>query len=119
MYHSAKLDHQHQPSLIWIFAGQLEAALDSATWLQTTRELRNLGWEMTLVAFGCPKSQTIGGTQVECISSPDIYILRQVIFHLKLIGLILSRWSKIDLILFSQPSAPWLVPLRFPAILYW
>lgn len=101
-----------QPHLIWIFAGELETTLDAATWLNTTRELRKLGWQMTLVAAGTDGIHTISGTQVYCISAPNIYFLGKFIFHLKLLFYIISKWSTTSLVLFNQPSAPWLLPLN-------
>ena len=104
--------HSNQPHLIWIFAGELETTLDAATWLNTTRELRKLGWSMTLVAAGTSGEHTIDGTKVYCISAPNIYFLGKFIFHLKLLFYIFSKWSTTGLILFNQPSAPWLLPLN-------
>jgi glycosyltransferase involved in cell wall biosynthesis len=107
-----------QPYLVWVYGGRLESALDSATWLNTTRELRNLGWNMTLIASGPTGVHTISGTEVYCIYSPDVYLLRHIVFNIKLVGYILSRWSSISLILFNQVSAPWLLPLNILRILF-
>jgi glycosyltransferase involved in cell wall biosynthesis len=101
-----------QPHLIWVFSGKFETTLDAATWLNTTRELRKLGWHMTLVAAGADGEHMISDTNVYCLSAPNIYILGKLIFHVKLLFYILSKWSKTSLILFNQPSAPWLLPLN-------
>lgn len=106
-----------QSHLIWIFAGELETTLDAATWVNTTRELRKLGWSMTLVAAGSNGEHTIDGTKVYCISAPNIYFLGKLIFHLKLLFYIISKWSTTSLILFNQPSAPWLLPLNIIRII--
>jgi glycosyltransferase involved in cell wall biosynthesis len=115
-------NHKHnlpaQPSLVWVYGGRLESALDAATWLNTTRELRNLGWNMTLIASGPSGVHMISGTEVLCIYSPDVYLLRHIIFNIKLIAYIFSRWSSISLILFNQVSAPWLLPLNILRILF-
>jgi glycosyltransferase involved in cell wall biosynthesis len=103
--------------LIWVYGARFDSVLDGATWLNTTNELRNLGWKITLVAAGNQGNQIISGTEVYCISCPDIYILRQIIFHLKLIVYIVLKWSSTSHILFSQLSAPWLIPLNILRIL--
>lgn len=98
--------------LIWIFSGQLDQALDASTWTFTARELRQLGWNMELIANGKDGRKMVNGTEVLCFSSPRIYLLRQIIYHLKIILYIILKWSRVDLILFNQPSAPWLLPLK-------
>lgn len=106
-----------QPHLVWVYGGSLESGLDAATWLNTTRELRNLGWDMTLIASGPAGIYKVSDTEVLHLNSTDIYLLRHIIFNIKLVGYILSRWSSISLILFNQPSAPWLLPLNIFRIL--
>lgn len=109
---AAEQQPSHQkPFLLWISPGRLEAALDASTWLETTRELRYLGWDMMLLESGKSGNHTINGVEVHSISNPDIYILRQVIYHLKIVFFILAKWSKVHLILFSQTTIPWLIPL--------
>lgn len=99
--------------LVWVFPGRLDTYLSAATWLQPTRELRNLGWKVTLLNFGKRGIENIGGVEVQNLPSPDIYFLRQFVFHFNVVGFILSNWKSIDLILISQSSASWILPLRF------
>jgi glycosyltransferase involved in cell wall biosynthesis len=103
---------QALPHLLWVYPGALAHALDAATWIETTRELRQLGWRVTLVAAGPNGYQQIRGIEVLCISRPEIYFLRQVVFHGRLWIMILRQWSTEDVILFHQMSALWLLPLR-------
>jgi glycosyltransferase involved in cell wall biosynthesis len=107
----AKNREPHKPFLLWISPGRLEAALDASTWLETTRELRNLGWNMMLLESGKSGKHQINGVEVHSISNPDVYILRQVIYHLKIVFFILANWSTTHLVLFSQTTIPWLIPL--------
>ncbi|MBN1427331.1 MAG: glycosyltransferase [Anaerolineae bacterium] len=102
-----------QPHLIWINPSSLTDQLDAATWLQTTAELRRLGWCVTLVIYGDADCRSIGGVDVHCIRTPQIYLLRQVIFHIQCIFLILRQWRICDVILFYAMSAPWVLPLIF------
>jgi glycosyltransferase involved in cell wall biosynthesis len=43
---------------------------------------------------------------------PGSFFMGQVVFHLKVIFILLRQWARWDLILFHQLSAPWLLPLR-------
>lgn len=98
-------------NMIWVFNGCLRTTLDAATWLKTTVELRRLGWNVNLICAGDDGEQTIRGVDVFCISTPDIYFIRQVVFHSKLFFFLLDHIHETDVILFQQPSAPWIYPI--------
>lgn len=112
MIHDEGRRKSKQPHLYWVYPGSLFEALDSATWLESTNELRKLGWQVTLVGMCSPGNTSIRDIDMTCVSSPDAYLLRQVIFHLRVIRLILQDFVNIDIILFHQMSVPWLLPLR-------
>lgn len=99
-------------SVVWIYSGSFVTALDSATWLKSVQELRNLGWRVTLVAVGLSGYQQICGVEVLCIPRTEIYLLRQVTFHIRVLWFILQQFTAIDLILFHELSAPWILPLQ-------
>lgn len=103
--------------IVWIYSGSLAAALDAATWLQTVKELRRFGWGVTLVAVGPKGYRQISGVEVLCISRPEIYLFRQVVYHLKALHFIARQWATTDIILFHETSAVWIVPLRLIRIL--
>jgi hypothetical protein len=90
----------------------LAADLDAATWLETVKELRSFGWRVTLVAAGPDGCHQIRGVEVLCIPRPDIYLVGQLAFHGRVLSLIMRQWTTVDVILFDQMSAPWLLPLR-------
>ena len=98
--------------LIWVFPDSLFEVLDSATWLETTNELRKLGWQVTLISMGPPGKTAIRDISVTCISPPNIYFLRQVIFHFNVLQIIIQNIENIDIVLFHQMSVPWLLPIR-------
>ena len=102
----------HLPHLVWVFPGSLTEVLDSATWLETTRELRKLGWRVTLVNAGPSGWQSIQGVETFNISQPDMYFAGKFIFHIKLLFFLIKWWAEIELIMFHQISAPWILPLR-------
>jgi glycosyltransferase involved in cell wall biosynthesis len=98
--------------LAWIYAGSLAGALDASTWLRTSKELRALGWRVTLIGAGDRGLQDISGMDVLCFSRPEIYILRQVAFHLRVLGWLYAHCGTTDIILFHEMSAAWILPLR-------
>ncbi len=97
----------HQPHIVWIYTGSLSRAMDAATWLRTVEEMRNSGWNVTLIAVGPDGYRQIRGVEVLCISRPEIYLLRQVVYHLRVISFIVRRLASTDLVLFHESSAPW------------
>jgi glycosyltransferase involved in cell wall biosynthesis len=107
-------DHRSSAQLhiVWIYSGSLAAALDAATWLKTVKELRSFGWRVTLLAVGPDGCHQIRGVEVLCIPRPEVYLLRQVAFHLRVLQVVVRQWATIDLILFHEISAPWILPLR-------
>jgi glycosyltransferase involved in cell wall biosynthesis len=81
--------------------------LDAATWLVPTQEMMNSGWDVTLMVSGDPRQTHVGNVAVHHISTPDIFLLRQVVFHTKVIKS-LCRWlDLIDVLLFHEASSPW------------
>jgi glycosyltransferase involved in cell wall biosynthesis len=99
--------------VVWVYTEPAIQRLDAATWLETTRELRNSGWRVTLVAEGPAGERRIRGVEVLCIAKPRVYLLRQAVFHFRVLRLLASERSTIKVILFHSMSAPWLLPLRF------
>lgn len=99
--------------VVWVYTEPVIHRLDAVTWLETTRQLTDSGWRVTLVAEGPAGEHRIRGVEVLCIAKPRVYLLRQAVFHLKVLRLLASRWSSIGVILFHPMSAPWLLPLRF------
>jgi len=105
------------PHLVWVSSTSLYSKLDAATLLSITRDLRSMGWQVTLIAVGPVGFQSIRGVEVLCLPSPDIYILRHLIFFIRAIAFLINSWNKIDIILFQELGAPWLIPLRFFRVL--
>ena len=86
--------------------------LDSATWVDTTRELRRQGVDVTLITIGPAGKQSYRGVEVLNIPRPKVYLLGQALFHLGVLRYLLPRLQEYDVILFHQLSAVWLLPLR-------
>ncbi len=104
-------DREREPRIIWVYAGQLNRTLDSATWIEASRELRKNHIDITLVFEGTADPEQFQGVTVIPIPERGAYFFGSLFFHLKLIRYLLQEWSKVDLILFHQRSAPWLIPL--------
>lgn len=103
--------HDHS-SLLWLYPGRIECAMDSATWLATSAELIRLGWQVTLLAAGKPGTRRVGPVDVTFVAMPRVYLLRQVVFHAGLYWYLLNSPGAPDVIMFEQMSAPWLLPVR-------
>jgi glycosyltransferase involved in cell wall biosynthesis len=86
--------------------------LDSATWVDTTRELRRQGVDVTLITIGPAGRQSYRGVEVLSIPRPSVYLFGQILFHLNVLRYLLPRLRAYDVILFHQLSAIWLLPLR-------
>jgi glycosyltransferase involved in cell wall biosynthesis len=111
------LSGNEKPHLAWIFPGRLDNYLSAAAWLNMSHELRNIGWKVTLINFGERGFHQVRGEEVLGIPCMDVYLLRQITFHLNVLGYLLSNWRSIDVILMGPPSAFWVLPLRFLRLL--
>lgn len=108
-----------KPHLVWVYPEPAQERLDAATWLVTTQELRNSGWDVTLVSRSRTDNgqQTFRDTDIYFIGQPDVYLFSTVLFHIKVIIFLLKAWSSIDIIMFHQMSAPWIFPLKLLRLL--
>ena len=109
---------QNQPSaepgsLVWVIPHSLNDTLYATARFEPARELQKLGWQVTLVAAGPRRQETMLGFTVQYFPMPDVYFLRQLLFHLAVIRYLLKRWAQLDVIFFQQISGMWLLPLRF------
>ncbi|MBL8062682.1 MAG: glycosyltransferase [Anaerolineales bacterium] len=103
----------HQPPwLVWAYPVNITTTFNMAPRLEVTKEMRNLGWKVDLIASGPDGTHTVEGVDVLCFSSLDIYFIRHFLFHMRVIQYILRNWKRIDVVLFVQISLPWLLPLR-------
>jgi glycosyltransferase involved in cell wall biosynthesis len=102
-----------EPHVVWVYTASLTQVMDAATWLNTVSNLRNLGWQVTLLAVGPAGYQQIRGTEVLCFPRREVYFIRQLEYHLRVLFFLVNQFSFIDVILFHDPSAPWILPLRF------
>ncbi len=105
--HSARGRH-----LVWVYTQALSEQLDAATWLETTRHLRAMGWRVTLITADPQSVRSCSGVPVLPMKKPDTYFVGQAAFHARVVHWILRNWRQIDVVLFHQMSAPWLLPLR-------
>jgi glycosyltransferase involved in cell wall biosynthesis len=98
---------------VWVFSAPIAERLDNATWVDTTNELRALGWKVTLIGMGPAGPHYVRGVETYCIPRPDIYLLGHALFHRDVARHLLEQWDQIDVVLFNQDSAAYLLPLRF------
>ncbi len=98
--------------LIWVYPGSLRESLDAATWLTTSRELCEMGWRVTLIDVGPDGEHEIQGFPVHEISRPDIYLFKQLIYHLRILGHVMRHWDDTYAVLFHEMSGPWMMLLK-------
>ena len=103
--------------VVWVIPRNFDHVLDAATYLDTTRELRKLGCDVTMISVGPDGIKEYRGVEVLCISQPDVYFVRQMLFHLKVARWILAHWGAVDIVLFHEISTLWLLPLRLLRLL--
>ncbi|MEN6435468.1 MAG: hypothetical protein ABFD58_06590, partial [Anaerolineaceae bacterium] len=77
-----------------------------------TENLRRMGWKVSPVTAGSPEQSCIDGVEVVTIQTPNIYMLRQIIFHLRFIRFLIRNWSSIDIVLVAQTTVPFLPFLK-------
>ncbi len=101
------------PHVYWIVYDDFTQKLSSASRLEITRELREMGWKVTLVSIGEDGLQTIEGVENYCIHVPAVYLLGQMLFHFKAILHMRHLQPAPDVIFFAQDSLPYMLPLWF------
>ena len=98
--------------LVWITENDIRTAYNMAPRLETTREMRLLGWKVDLIACGPAGAHNVQGIDVMCFPRPRTYLLGNIVFHLHIVRYILRYWKHIQVVLFTQLSAQWILPLR-------
>jgi len=100
------------PYLVWVIPEDIFNSFSAAPRLEIVKEMRNLGWRVDLIASGAAGRHVVQGVDVLCFPQPNVYLIRQVSYHLSIIRHILQNWYHIDVILFHQVSLPWFLVLR-------
>jgi glycosyltransferase involved in cell wall biosynthesis len=74
--------------------------------------MRDLGWKVDLIESGPNGRYVLDGVEVLSFSGVDVYLLRHLVFNARVLRYILQNWSSIDVVMFTQISAPWLFLLK-------
>jgi glycosyltransferase involved in cell wall biosynthesis len=109
-------DNKPNRHLFWVYTESLQKNLDSSTWIEATREIRNMGWTVTLVGVGDEGETTVRGVPVYNIPKPPVYFIRQAIFHVNVFRLLWPQFGSVDYLLFHQMSAPWMFLFRLTTL---
>ena len=104
------------PWLVWVYPVDILSTFNAAPRLEITKEMRKLGWKVDLVSSGSRGKHMFQGVEVLCFPRPNVYLIRQMIFHLRVIGYVLQNWNSINVILFTEMSTLWIMPLRLLCI---
>jgi len=105
-------DRKH---IVWVYPGDLRATINSAPTLRITSSLRNTGWRVDLLVggrFAKTRATDIGGIAVCEIPLPDVFLVKQVVYHAWVLRYVLREWSTIDVVFFASMSLPWMLLLR-------
>ena len=97
--------------LIWIIPHTLNSTLYATARIEPAKVLSQLGWNVTLVAAEAEEPTTISGLQIRTLPLPAIYMLGQILFHLRVLLFLFTNLAKFDVIMFQQTSGVWLLPL--------
>ena len=91
--------------LVWVNTSPFDG-LDISTWLFTTKELRKLGWKVTLIAPDELGTHEKLGVEYTGIHMPDTYLIRQLIFHNRVKHFINKIDPRPDVVMFHEFSVP-------------
>jgi len=97
--------------IVWINSDPFDN-LGSPTWLFTTQELRKSGWLVSLIAPGEPGLQNKLGVEYLGIPIPRIYLIRQLIYQIRVLRYITHHLPPVDVYLFHEMSLPILSLIR-------
>ena len=95
-----------------MYPGPLDEALDSVTWIETTRALRRMDWHVTLITADDADHTAIRGVEVLGLPVRRIYFLRQFDYHMRLLRYLITIRRSGGVVLFHSISAPWILPLK-------
>jgi glycosyltransferase involved in cell wall biosynthesis len=104
---------KESPWLVWIYPVEVLNVYTSTPRLEITNEMRKMGWRVDLIAPGPAGKHIVQGVEVLCYPWPNVYLVRQMFFHLSIVWYIIRNWALIEIVLFSHNSVPWILPLRF------
>lgn len=106
------------PYLIWVIPDNIFNSFSATPRLEIAKEMRKLGWRVDLIASGANGRQVVQGIEVLCFPQIDMYLVRQITYHMHVVRYIFQNWGKIDVLLFHQASLIWFLPLRILNFFY-
>jgi len=100
------------PRLLWILSHSISNTVYATARREPAMALQTLGWEVLLVGKGANDQTKMAGVSTCQIKAPKIYLIGQILFHLRVIRLTLQNWSDVDVVMFHQTSAIWMFLLK-------
>ena len=96
--------------IFWIADNDLSQSLHAGTWLETTRHLRNMGWEVHLLSPALEEGEReVRGVNVRFFAKPEIFFIQQLLYHWKIWRWILGSKKNSAIVLFHEMSAGWML----------
>lgn len=103
-----------QPVLTWIADNDLSTSLHAATWLETTKTLRESGWRVRLLSHsGQEGEREIRGVKVRFFTKPDVFFIQQLLYHFKIFRWILKSGESQQVLLFHGISGLWMILFKW------
>jgi glycosyltransferase involved in cell wall biosynthesis len=95
--------------IVWISDSDLSNTLHASTWLETTRHLRQMGWEVCLVASSDHEEgpANLNGVDVLFFKRPSLFFVKQLHYHFKVFQWFSKRFKDGGILLFHEISGIW------------
>ena len=99
-----------KPVIYWIADNDLSQSLHAGTWLEPTRHLREMGWEVHLLSSNLQKGEReVRGVKVRFFAKPNIFFIQQMLYHWKSWRWMLANKKTSAIVLFHEMSAGWML----------
>ena len=105
------IDHRikKMPTITWIADNDLSESLHAATWLETTKTLRDAGWKVNLLSHGYTEGETlVRDVAVRFFTKPEVFFIQQVLYHAKIFRWVLNSEDEGHVLLFHEISGIWM-----------
>lgn len=115
----SQIDRQKLSTITWIADNDLSESLHAATWLETTKTLRQLGWKVNLISHSDAEGERdIRGVVVRFFTKPDVFFIQQLLYHLKVFRWVLRTEDQQQILLFHGISGLWVRLFKWYAAIF-
>ena len=102
------------PVITWIADNDLSTSLHAATWLETTKTLRESGWKVNLLSHSATEGEyDIRGVGVCFFTKPDVFFIQQLLYHVKIFNWVLKKDDNHQVMIFHGISGIWMLCFKW------